>query len=98
MMVLYQSLTRNLFRALCNLSVSVLLLLASVLAKAAEMPAGGTGGGMLGIGIPRNGRAPARSCSGAAGRGSQISASLPRCAMRGRSRGPSPQTLLPTGC
>lgn len=36
MMVLYQSLIRNLFRALYNLSVSVLWLLASVLAKAVK--------------------------------------------------------------
>lgn len=42
---------------------------------------------MLGIGIPGNGRAPARSRCGTAGRGSQTSASLPRCAMRGTSWG-----------
>lgn len=64
MMVLYQSLIRNLFRALYNLSVSVSLLLASVLAKAGKMPAGGTGDGVLGMGIPGNGQAPARSRSG----------------------------------
>lgn len=87
MMVLYQSLIRNLFRALYNLSVSVLLLLASVLSKAGKMPAGGTEGGMLGTGIPG-------SCSGTTGRGAQTSPPAPQ----EHKQGPSPQTLLLTGC
>lgn len=55
MMVLYQSLIRNLFRSLYNLSVSVLLLSASAKARKCQQE-GPTAALAIGIpGIPRGG-------------------------------------------
>lgn len=42
MMVLYQSLIQNLFCALYNLPIAVLLLSASVFVKVCKIPAGGS--------------------------------------------------------
>lgn len=58
MMVLYQSLIRNLFRSLYNLSVSVLLLSASAKARKCQQE-GPTAELAIGIpGIPRDGNRP----------------------------------------
>lgn len=62
MMVLYQSLIRNLFRALYNLSVSVLLLSASAKARKCQQegPVAALGIGIPGIPRDGPGAAPAR--------------------------------------
>lgn len=74
----------NTYSALCILSVSVLLLSASVLVKASEMPAAGTGGGLAGAtGVPGKGLQ-----EGPQGRGE----GKPPSALRstGQNWGPSP--------
>lgn len=97
MMVLYQSLIRNLFRSLYNLSVSVLLLSASAKARKCQQE-GPTAALAIGIpGIPRGGnRIP--GIPGPRGGKAKFQHHSPRRAMRATSGGPSPQTLLPTGC
>lgn len=98
MMVLYQSLIRNLFRSLYNLSVSVLLLSASAKARKCQQE-----GPMatLGIGIPGtprdgNGHSPEFP---ARGEGKPNFSITPQAYHEGHKWGvPHPQTLLPTGC
>lgn len=80
MMVLYQSLIRNLFRALYNLSVSVLLLSASAKARKCQQegPVAALGIGIPGIPRDGPGAAPAR------GEGKPNFSIAPQgCAMRG---------------
>lgn len=87
-MVLYQSLIRNLFCALYNLSVSVLLLLASVLAKA------GRNASRRDQGRDAQHRHP-RDC----GEKPPNVSIAPQVCDEGYKLGvPHPKTLLPTGC